>query len=131
MAKHCTKYPLVNCLLEAYARLTCRSEGSPLGEGSGAVGITVTREQREDVERQLRRTDLTRRRRERLEMVKAAALGDDVERSARWSGRSQARVERWLARFAADGVAALSDASRSGRPVRADEGYLPLSLTLF
>ena len=51
------------------------------------MGITVTREQREDVERQLRRTDLTRRMRERLEMVKAAALGDDVERIARWSRR--------------------------------------------
>ena len=88
------------------------------------MGITVTREQREDVERQLRRTDLTRRMRERLEMVKAAALGDDVERIARWSGRSEARVERWLARFAAGGVAALRDATRSGRPVRADEGYL-------
>jgi transposase len=88
------------------------------------VGITVTREQREDVERQLRRTDLTRRMRERLEMVKAAALGDDVERIARWSGRSEARVERWLARFAAGGAAALRDATRSGRPVRADEAYL-------
>ena len=65
-------------------------------EGSRAVGITVTREQREDVERQLRRTDLTRRMRERLEMVKAAALGDDVERIARWSGgwRALPRVGR-------------------------------------
>jgi transposase len=47
-----------------------------------------------------------------------------VERIARWSGRSEARVERWLARFAAGGAAALRDATRSGRPVRADEAYL-------
>jgi E3 ubiquitin-protein ligase DOA10 len=84
------------------------------------MGITVTREQREDVEGQLRRTDLRRRLRERLEMVKAAALGDDVERSARWSGRSVARVEQWLARCVAGGVAALADAPRSGRRVHAD-----------
>ena len=91
----------------------------------GAEGITITPKQREDVERQLRRTDLTRRMRERLEMVKAAALGDDVERIARWSGRSVARVERWLARFAAGGVGGAGRcATRSGRPVQADEAYL-------
>ncbi len=87
-------------------------------------GIAITAEQRETVERQLRRTDLTRRMRERLEMVKAAALGDDVERIARWSGRSVARVERWVARFMEGGVDALSDAPRSGRPVHADAAYL-------
>ena len=77
----------------------------------------ITAEQREEVEQQLQRTDLTRRMRERLEMVKAAALGDDVARIARWSGRSVARVEHWLRRFATGGVAALADAPRSGRPV--------------
>lgn len=88
------------------------------------MGISVTPKQREDVERQLRRTDLTRRVRERLEMVKAAALGDEVERIARWSGRSVATVEHWLARFVEGSVAALADAPRSGRPVQADEAYL-------
>src|SRR5258706_4315891 len=88
------------------------------------MGVHISPDQREDVERQLRRTDLTRRVRERLEMVKAAALGDDVERIARWSGRSVARVEHWLARFADGGVAALADAPRSGRPVHADAAYL-------
>jgi transposase len=92
--------------------------------GSGAMGSTITREQRAEVERHLRRTDLTRRVRERLEMVKAAALGDDVARIARWTGRSVARVEHWLARFAAGGVDALADAPRAGRPVQADAAYL-------
>jgi E3 ubiquitin-protein ligase DOA10 len=82
--------------------------------------VHIAPEQREDVERQLRRTDLRRRVRERLEMVKAAALGEDVERSARWSGRSVARGEHWLARFAGGGVAARADAPRSGRRVQAD-----------
>src|SRR5271166_1713461 len=86
--------------------------------------IPITVEQREEVEQQLQRTDLTRRMRERLEMVKAAALGDDVGRIARWSGRSVARVKHWLARFASGGVAALADAPRPGRPVAADAAYL-------
>jgi transposase len=86
--------------------------------------IPMTVEQREEVERHLQRTDLTRRMRERLEMVKAAALGDDVGRMARWSGRSVVRVEHWLRRFATGGVAALADAPRSGRPVAADAAYL-------
>jgi transposase len=47
-----------------------------------------------------------------------------VERIARWSGRSVARVEHWLARFAEGGVEALADAKRSGRPVRAATAYL-------
>src|SRR5262249_32684730 len=88
------------------------------------MGINVTPKQRADVEQQLRRTDLTRRVRERLEMVKAAALGDAVERIARWSGRSVATVERWLTRFAEGGVGALADAPRAGRPVQADATYL-------
>ena len=83
------------------------------------MGISVTPKQRDDVDRELQRTDLTRRMRERLEMVKAAALGDDVERIARWSGRSVETVERWVARFAAGvALAALADAARSGRPAR-------------
>ncbi len=90
-----------------------------------AGGITITPKQREEVDRQLQRTDLTRRVRERLEMVKAAALGDDVGRIARWSGRSVETVEHWLARFAEGGVRALADAARSGRrPVQADAAYL-------
>jgi transposase len=90
----------------------------------GTEGITITLKQREDVEGQLRRTDLTRRVRERLEMVKAAALGDTMERIARWSGRSVETVEHWLTRFAEGGVGALADAPRWGRPVQADEAYL-------
>ncbi len=93
-------------------------------EHMGDQGIAITAEQRADVERALRRPDLTRRVRERLEMVKAAGLGDEVERIARWSGRSVETVKHWLARFAAGGVGALVDAQRSGRPVQADAAYL-------
>src|SRR5262249_27363105 len=83
----------------------------------------ITPKQRAEVEQQLRRTDLTRRMRERLEMVKAAALGDEGERIGRWGGGSVERVQHWLARFVTGGVAALADAPRAGRPVHADETY--------
>jgi transposase len=86
----------------------------------GQPDMAITPEQRAEVERQLQRTDLRRRVRERLEMVTAAALGAEGERSARWSGRAVETVDYWLTRFATGGVAALSDAPRAGRPVRAD-----------
>jgi hypothetical protein len=68
----------------------------------------------------VRRTDLTRRVRERRELVQAAAVGDDVERSARWSGRAVETVAHGLARVADGGGPARADAPRTGRPVRAD-----------
>jgi transposase len=89
-----------------------------------AGAIVVTAEERATVEAALRRRDLAPRVRERLEMVKAAALGQDVAAIARWSGRTARTVRRWLGRFAAGGVAALADAPRAGRPATADAAYL-------
>ncbi len=86
--------------------------------------IEVTLEQRERVERELRRRDLVPRVRERLEMVKAAAFGQDVGAICLWSGRSPRTVRRWLGEFADRGVEALADAPRSGRPAQATQGYL-------
>jgi transposase len=80
-------------------------------------------EQRAEVERQLRRRDLPPRVRERLEMVKAAALGQDLAAIAAWSGRTVRTVKRWLQRYGAGGVAAVADAPRAGRPPRADAAY--------
>jgi transposase len=85
---------------------------------------TVTAEQRAEVEALLRRTDLVPRVRERLEMVKGRALGQDVEQIAAWSGRSARRVRHWLGRFREGGTAALADARRAGRPAKADAAYL-------
>jgi transposase len=84
----------------------------------------VAAEQRAVVGAALRRMDLTPRVRERLEMVKARALGSDPEAIAAWSGRSVRTVRRWLRRFDAGGGAALADAPRAGRPVKADAAYL-------
>ncbi len=86
--------------------------------------IHVTEEQRCRVETLLRRRDLPPRQRERLEMVKAVSLGQEVAAIAQWSGRSARTVRHWLQRFADGGPAALVDAPRSGRPVQADAAYL-------
>jgi transposase len=87
------------------------------------VELTVSPEQRREVECWLRRRDLAPRHRERLERVKAVALGQDVPSIARWSGRNARTVHRWLERYRAGGVPALADAPRSGRPPQADVAY--------
>jgi transposase len=88
-----------------------------------AVGQEITAEQRAEVEAVLRRRDLTPRVRERLEMVKARALGQDRATIAAWSGRTVRTVERWLRRFGQGGAAAVADAPRAGRPPRAAVAY--------
>lgn len=92
--------------------------------GEAAPWVQAARESREVVEAALRRRDLTPRARERLEMVKAVALGYPLHEAARWSGRTERTAARWLGAFAAGGVAAVSDAPRAGRPPRADAAYL-------
>jgi transposase len=86
--------------------------------------IPVTEEQRRSVEALLRRPDLAPRQRERLEMVKAVSLGQDLATIVQWTGRTPRTVQHWLQRFVAGGAAALCDAPRSGRPVQADAAYL-------
>lgn len=94
-----------------------------MAEGSGNAMVIAAAE-RAAVEAQLRRRDLSPRVRERLEMVKAAALGQDLDQIATWSGRTVRTVRRWLACFLAGGSAALADAPRPGRPPKADAAYL-------
>ena len=92
--------------------------------GDPAVVSVGTVEERSAVETALRRRDLTPSVRERLKMVKAAALGQDLEGIARWSGRTLETVRHWLRRYRADGIAAVADAPRAGRPPKADGAYL-------
>ena len=79
--------------------------------------------QRAEVEEVLHRRTLNPRVRERLEMVKARALGQDLASIATWCGRTVRTVDHWLRRYLAGGVAALADAPRSGRPPEADGAY--------
>jgi transposase len=92
-------------------------------EASAATVIPVTPEQQAMVEALLHQPTLSPRLRERLEMVKAAALGWEWEAIAAWSGRSARTVRHWLTRFTTGGIAALADAPRAGRPPVADAAY--------
>ena len=85
---------------------------------------TITAAQRAAVERVLAQRDLAPRWRERLEMVKAAWLGQDVVTIARWSGRTERTVRRWLRRFQEGEAEALAGAPIPGRPPKADAAYL-------
>ena len=80
--------------------------------------------ERAEWEALLGRRALAPRVRERLEMVKAASLGQGVPSIARWVGRSEPTVRLWLRRYRDGGVADLADAPRAGRPARADAAYL-------
>jgi transposase len=86
--------------------------------------LEVTAAQRTTVATALRQRDLPPRVRERLEMVKAAALGQDLDEIARWTGRTPETVRRWLVAYQTGGIVALADAPRQGRPVKADAAYL-------
>jgi len=84
----------------------------------------IAPEQRAAVEALLARRELAPRQRERLEMVKAAWLGEDVATIARWSGRTARTVRRWLQTFREGGVHALAGEPIPGRPPKADAAYL-------
>ena len=88
-----------------------------------AVAARAGRE-RGEWEALLRRRDLGPRVRGRLEMVKAASLGEGVPAIARWAGRSEPTVRLWLRRYRDGGAAALADAPRAGRPAKAGAVYL-------
>ena len=66
---------------------------------SPALVLPMTAAQRTEIEATLRQRKLTPRVRERLEMVKAAALGQDLPAIAHWSGRTPETVRRWLAAY--------------------------------
>lgn len=88
-----------------------------------AAARLAAQAQAEAVEGRLRRADLSRRERERLEMVKAAGLGYDVPAIIAWTGRSARTVAHWLTRFVCNGLDGLQDAPRVGRPPTADAAY--------
>src|SRR5215211_194997 len=93
-------------------------------DGGDELSGLVSPAQRATVEAMLGTRDLAPRLRERLEMVKGAALGWNVAAIAAWGGRTPRTVRRWLAAFRAGGIAALADEPHRGRPRRADTTYL-------
>lgn len=93
-------------------------------EGGTDLSGVISPVQRATVEARLGQRDLAPRRRERLEMVKGAALGWDVAAIAAWCGRTPRTVRRWLTVYRDGGIVALRDLPHRGRPPRADAPYL-------
>ncbi len=93
-----------------------------MNRGTDVTG-PITASTQAQVEALLRQRGLPPRQRERLEMVKAAGLGEEVATIARWSGRTPRTVRRWLTAFRDDGIGALAGAPIPGRPPKADAAY--------
>lgn len=82
-----------------------------------AKRIVLGDEDRRELERVVRSRTAERRAVERARIVLAAAEGKSAARIADEVGCSERTVWKWRCRFEADGLAGLSDAPRSGRPL--------------
>jgi transposase len=98
-------------------------EGGTGMRGRKQEAPSIDPEQRAVIDAVLHQRALNPRVRERLEMVKARALGQDLPSIAQWCGRTVRTVDHWLRAYLAGGVAALADAPRRGRPPDADATY--------
>lgn len=80
--------------------------------------VTVTDEEREELERRLRAPKTEQRHAFRARVVLAAAAGEGSASIARREGVRINTVSTWRTRFAAKGLAGLEDERRAGRPPR-------------
>lgn len=81
-----------------------------------ATTVTLTDEEREELERWLRAPKTEQRRAFRARVVLAAAAGEGSVRIARREGVRVTTVSTWRTRFAAKGLGGLEDERRAGRP---------------
>jgi transposase len=81
-----------------------------------ATTVTVTDEEREELERRLRSPKTEQRQAFRARVVLAAAAGEGSASIARREGVRINTVSTWRTRFAAKGLAGLEDEHRAGRP---------------
>jgi transposase len=84
--------------------------------GKAATTVTVTDQEREELERWLRSAKTEQRRAFRARVVLAAAVGEGSVSIARREGVRVNTVSKWRMRFAAKGIAGLVDEPRAGRP---------------
>jgi hypothetical protein len=97
------------------AMLTSRA-GRQLG-GRPTVPVSLSREQREEVEAELRRAKVEKRVYLRGQALLMIADGTPANRVAWALGIHERTAERWVRRFRqGDPVAMLADAPRAGRP---------------
>lgn len=81
-----------------------------------ATEVTVTDEERSELERRLNSPTTEQRHAFRARVVLAAASGEGSTRIARREGVQVNTVSTWRTRFAAKGLVGLEDEPRSGRP---------------
>jgi transposase len=101
------------------------------------IRVSVTPEQREELNRRSRAHLLAPRRRCRLEMVRLSDLGHTIPQIAMTLDQHEQTVRKYIKAFLTDGFTALEDAPRAGRPatltathLRALEELLDESATL-
>ena len=80
------------------------------------IRVTLTDEQRDELNQRARARHLPSRLRERLEMVRLSALGQTIPQIAQTLGAHQQTVRKALKAFGAGGFAALPDRPIPGRP---------------
>jgi transposase len=95
------------------------------------IRVTLNDEQRSDVNRHLRAPTTAPRVRERLEMVRLSSLGHSIPAIARVLDVHHQTVRKYLKLFLVDGIPAVADRPRSGRPrVVTDEHLAALTALL-
>ena len=92
--------------------------------------ITLSDDERQRLERQTRNGTTEQRHAVRARMILMLADGSTNEAVARAVGVRVATVSKWRTRFEAQGLEGLSDAPRSGKPVRYGRETLDRVLTL-
>lgn len=80
------------------------------------IRVTLTPEQRAELNRRARERTVAPRLRERLEFVRLSDLGWTIPRIAASLQRHQQTVRKYLKAYLAGGLAALPDQDRPGRP---------------
>jgi len=86
--------------------------------------VQLSDEQRQELVRRTRQTNLARRTRDRLEMVRLSASGLSVPRIAQHLQISEIRVRHWVKAFLSLGFEALPDQPHRGRPKRLTQEIL-------
>jgi transposase len=88
--------------------------------GAAATIITLTEDERDELERWVRSPTTEQRRAFRARVILAAAEGEGSTSIARREGVRLTTISTWRVRFAERGTAGLVDEQRAGRPKRYD-----------
>ncbi len=88
------------------------------------IRVALTDAQRVEIRDRTHAPGVPARVRDRLEMIRLADAGWTVPRIARHFGYHDQTVRKYVKAFLADGVAALPDRPRPGRPPRVTAGHL-------